>query len=121
MSMGSPVRIVAFSKDSSRHHNGVNHIRRFGETQQPPGIVRIALPQGNNLAPGQEPPELSLLWGAADLGDHRRGNQGKDAKFQTGLVFSPYSPLAYIGGHQNGGVVDDGAHAGRRAVRGIRS
>ena len=84
--------------------------------------MRLALAKRNDHAPSQEAPELGLLLGPADLGDHRRGNQWNNTKFQTGLVFSPCSPLASIGGHENGGVVvDDGAHAERRTVRDVRS
>jgi hypothetical protein len=36
-------------------------------------------------------------------------------------VFSPCSPVVSIGGHENGGVIDDGAHAERRTVRAVRS
>jgi len=61
------------------------------------------------------------LWRPADLGNHRRGNQRNNAMFQAGLVFSPCSPLVSIGGHENGGVIDDGAHAERRTVRDVRS
>ena len=53
----------------------------------------------------QEASELGLLWGPADLNDHRRGNQRNYAKFQTDLVFSPCSALVSVGGHKNGSVV----------------
>ncbi len=86
-----------------------------------PGFVRFGLPKGNHHAPSQEAPELGLLWGPADLGDHRSRNQWKNAKFQTGFVFSPCSPLVSIGGHENGGVADNRTHALRRTVRGVRS
>ena len=83
--------------------------------------MSLGFAKRNDHAPSQEAPELSLLWGPADLGDHRRGNQWNNAKFQTGPVFSPCSPLVPIGGHENGGVVDDGPHAERRTVRDARS
>jgi hypothetical protein len=35
-------------------------------------------------------------------------------------VFSPCSPLVSIGGHENSGVIDDGAHA-ERTARDVRS
>jgi len=66
--------------------------------------VRLGLAKRNDHAPSQEAPELGLLWGPAHLGDHQRGNQWNHAKFQTGLVFSPCSPLVSIGGHENGRV-----------------
>ncbi|MCX6627927.1 MAG: hypothetical protein NTW28_09900 [Candidatus Solibacter sp.] len=103
------------------HHNGVNDIRRFGYAQQSPGFVRLGLAERNDRAPSQEAPERGLLWGPADLGDHRRGNQWNKAKFQTGLVFSPCSPLVSIGSNENGGVINDGAHAERGTVRDVRS
>jgi hypothetical protein len=111
----------SFLPKGCRHHNGVNDIRRFGYVQQSPGFVRLSLAERNDHAPSQEAPELGLLWGPADLGDHWRGNQWNNAKFQKGLVFSPCSPLVSIGGHENGGVIDDGAHAERRTVRDARS
>jgi len=83
--------------------------------------VRLALAKRNDRAPSQEAPELGLLRGPADLGDHGRRNQWNNAKFQTDLVFSPRPSLVSIGGHENGGVVDDGAHAGRRTLRDVRS
>jgi len=83
--------------------------------------VRLGLAKGKDRAPSQEALELCLLWGPADLGDYRRGNQWNNAEFQTGLVFSPCSPLVSIGGHENGGVVDDSAHAECRTVRDVRS
>ena len=83
--------------------------------------MRPGLAKRNDYAPSQEAPELGLLWGPADLGDHRRGNQWNNAKFQTGLVFSPRSPLVSIGGYENGRVIDDVAHAERRTVREVRS
>ena len=83
--------------------------------------MRLALAKWNDGAPSQEAPELGLLRGPADLGHHGRGNQWNKAKFQTDLVFSPRPSLVSIGGHENGGIVDNGAHAGRRAVRDVRS
>lgn len=83
--------------------------------------MRFGLPQRNDHAPSQETPELSLLWGPADLGDHWCRNQWNNAQFQTDLVFSPSSPLIFIGGHENGDVVDNSTHAGRRTVRDARS
>jgi len=41
---------------------------------------------------------LGLLWGPADLNDHRRGNQRNYARFQTDLVFSPRPALVSVGG-----------------------
>jgi len=67
------------------------------------------------------PPELGLLWRPADLGDDRRRCQRNNAKFQTGLVFSPRRSIVSIPRHENGSVVDNGAHAGRRTFRDIRS
>src|SRR5262249_57903188 len=52
---------------------------------------------------------------------HGRGTQWNTAKFQTGLVFRPRPPLVSVGGHEDGGVVNDSAHAERRTVRGVRS
>ena len=106
-----------FLTKSYRHHNGVNDIRRSGHAKQPSRFVRLALAKRNDHATSQEAPELGLLWGPADLGDHRRRNKRNNAKFQTGLVFSPCPPLVSIRGHENGGVVNNGAHAGRRTVR----
>jgi hypothetical protein len=88
------------------HHNGVNHIRRLSQAQQPPCFVRIGLTKRDHHAPSQETPKLRLLWGPADLNDHRRGNQRNYARFQTDFVFGPRSPLASVRGHQNGSVVD---------------
>jgi hypothetical protein len=110
-----------FLVKSDGHHNGVNNVRRSGYSKQTPCLVRFALANRNDHAPSQKAPELRLLWGAADLGDNRRRNQWNNAKFQAGLVFSPSSPLASIGGHENGGGVDDGAHAGRRTGRDVRN
>ena len=39
------------------HHNGVNHIRRFGPAQQPPCFVRLGLAQRYYDVPSQEAPE----------------------------------------------------------------
>lgn len=104
-----------------RHDKGLNDVRRFGYAQQSPCFVSLRLTKRNDDTSGQEAPELGLLWGPADLGGDRRGNQWNNAKFQTGLVFSPCSPLVSSGGRKNGGVVDDGAHAKRRAERDVRS
>ena len=106
---------------SHRYHNGVNIVRRSGHSKQPPCLVRFALAKRNDHAPSQETPELDLLWGPADLGDNGRWNQWTNAKFQAALVFSPSPPLVSIGCNENGGVIDDGAHAERRTVRDIRS
>src|SRR3954466_9049081 len=78
--------------------------------------MRLALAKRHDRAPGQEASKLGLLWRPADLSDYRRRNQRNYAKFQTGLVFSPRPPIVSIGGHQNGSVVDNCAHAGRRTV-----
>jgi hypothetical protein len=106
---------------SHRYHNGVNNVRRSGNGKQPPCLVRFALTKRNHHAPSQETPELDLLWGPADLGDNGRWNQWNHAKFQAGLVFGPSPPLVSIGSNQNGGVIDGGAHAGRRTVRDVRN
>ena len=63
--------------------------------------MRFGLAKRYDHTPSQKAPELGLLWRPADLGNHRRGNQWNNAKFQTGLVFSPRSPLVSIGGHEN--------------------
>jgi len=103
------------------HYDGVNDIKRFGPAEQPSRLMRFALAKRNDHAPSQEAAKLRLLWGPADLGDHRCGNEGNNAKFQPGLVFCPCSPLASVGGNENGGVIDDSAHAERRTVRDFRS
>jgi len=110
-----------FLTKSHRYHNGVNNVRGSGHTKQPPCLVRFVLAKRNDHAPSQESPELDLLWRPADLGDNGRWNQWNNAKFQAGLVFSPGPPLVSIGCNENGGVIDDGAHAGRRTVRGVRN
>jgi hypothetical protein len=51
----------------------------------------------------------------------RKSRELWNANFQTGLMFSPRPPFVSIGGHENGGVIDDGTHAGRRIVRDVRS
>jgi hypothetical protein len=84
-------------------------------------MVRVGLAKRSNHAPGQEAPELGLLWGPADLGDHWRGNYWNNAKFQTGLVFGPRSPLISISRYENGSVVDDIGHAERRTFGDARS
>jgi hypothetical protein len=106
---------------SDRHHNGVNNVRRSRHSKQPPCLVRFALAKRNDHAPSQEAPELDLLWGPADLGDNRRRNEWNNAQVQADLVFSPRPPLVSIGSHENGGVINDGAHAGRRTVRDVRN
>jgi hypothetical protein len=111
----------SFLPKGRRHDDSVNDIRRFGYAEQPPGIVRLGFAERSNHAACQEAAELGLPWGPTDLRDHRCGNQWNNAKFQTDLVFSPRSPLVSIGGHENSGVVDDGAHADRRTVRDVRS
>lgn len=104
-----------------RHHNGVYHIRSSGFAQQPSCFMRHAFVKRNDHAARQEAPELGLLRRPADLGHHRCGNQWKNAKFQTGLLLSPRPPLISIGGDENGRVVDNLVHAGRRTVRDVRS
>jgi len=84
-------------------------------------MVRFALAKRNDHAPSQETSELDLLWRPADLGDNRRGNQWNNAQFQAGLVFSPSSALVSIGCNKDRGVIDDGAHAGRRTARDARN
>ena len=106
---------------SHRHYNGVNNVRSSGHSKQPPCLVRFALAKRNDHAPSQETPELDLLWGTADLGDNGRRNQWNNAQFQADLVFSPSPPLVSIGCNENGGVIDDGAHAWRRTVRDVRN
>jgi hypothetical protein len=110
-----------FLAKSQRHHNGIDNVRRSGHGKQPPCLVRFALAKGNDHAPSQEAPELDLLWGPADLGGNGRRNQWNNAQFQADLVFSPSPPLVSIGRNQHGGVIDDGAHAGRRTVRDVRN
>ena len=129
---------------SQRHHNGIDNVRRSGHGRQPPCLVRFALAKGNDHAPSQEAPELELLLGSADLSDHGRRNQWKNARLQADLVLSPGPPLVSIGCHEslgrgqlhalgrpgpplvsigcheNGGVIDDGSRAGRRTVRDAR-
>ena len=53
-----------------------------------------------------------MLWGPADLNDHRRGNQRNYAKFQTDLVFSPRPALVSVGSHKYW-LPGRTAHAGR--------
>jgi hypothetical protein len=110
-----------FLAKSHRHRNSVNNVYRCGHSKQPPRLVRFALAKRNDHAPSQETPQLDLLWGPADLGDNGRRNQWNSAQFQADLVFSPSPPLVSIGCNQNGGVIDDGAHARRRTVRGVRN
>ena len=86
-----------------------------------PSVVRLTLAKRNDSASNQEASESGLLWRPADLGDYRRWNQRNDAKLQTSLVFSPCGPLVSVGRHEDGGVVDNGAHAGRRTDRDVRS
>ena len=104
-----------------RHNDGVNHVRRSGPTQQTPCFVSLALAKRNDRAPGQEAPELGLLWRPADLGDDGRGNQRNNAKLQTRLMFRPSPPIVPVRRHEYGSVVDDRAHAGRRTFRGVCS
>jgi len=59
--------------------------------------------------------------GTAYLRDHRRRCKWNHAKFQPGFMFGPCPSLVPVGSHENGGVLDPGAHAERRTVRGIRS
>jgi hypothetical protein len=106
---------------SHRHYNGIDNVRGSGHSKQPPCLVRFVLAKRNDHAPGQEAPELDLLWGPADLGDNGRRNQWSNAQFQADLVFSPSPPLVSIGCHENGSIIDDGAHAGRRTLRGVRN
>ena len=108
------------SPNSRRHHDGIKHICCSGQPKQSSRFVRLALTKRNHHTTSQEAPELDLLWRPADLGDDRCGNQRDKAKFQTGLVFSPRPPLVSVRGHENGGVVNDGAHVGRRTVRDVR-
>jgi len=103
-----------FALDGGDHHRRVNDVRRFGPAEQPSGFVRFRLAERNNHAPRQEAPELGLLGGPADLGDHRRGNEGHYAEFQTDLMVGPRSPLVPIGRDQYGRVVDHCVHAERR-------
>mgnify|MGYP007037765668 CR=1 FL=1 len=81
----------------------------------------LTLAKRNNRAPTQEAPQLGLLCGPAHLRDNRSRNQRNQSKFQTGLVFRPRPPVVSIGGHENGGVIDDGAHAGRRPLPDARN
>jgi hypothetical protein len=70
-----------FLAKSHRYYDGINHIRRHGKAEQPPGFMGLGLAKRNDHAPSQETPELGLLCGPADLGDHRRRNQRNNAKF----------------------------------------
>jgi hypothetical protein len=110
-----------FLAKSHGHHNGVDNVRGPGDGKQPPCLVRFALAMRNDHAPSQETPELDLLRGPAHLGDNGRWDQWNNAQFQTDLVFGPGPALVSIGGNENGSVIDDGAHAGRRAGRDVRS
>ena len=110
-----------FPAKSSRHHYGIDDIGGSGLAEQASRIVGVVLARGNNGTATQEAPELGLLWRPANLGDYRRWNQRNNAKFQTGFVFGPCPPFVSIGSHENGGVVDNGAHVGRRTVRDVWS
>src|SRR5579884_2796052 len=83
--------------------------------------MRLTLAKSSHHAPRQKAAQLDLLWRAADLRDHGRRHERNNAKFQTSLVFCPYPPVISICCYENGGVVDDIAHAGRRTGRAVRS
>ncbi len=82
---------------SDRHHNGVDNVRRSRHSKQPPCLVRFALAKRNDHAPGQEAPELDLLWGPADLGDNRRRNEWNNVASAVGTAqeFHPSIPRAW--------------------------
>ena len=98
-------------------HGRIDNIRGSAFAQQPSRFVRLAFAERNDRAPRQESPELGLLWRSAHLGDDRSRNRRNNAKFQARLVFCPYAPVGPIRRHENGSVVNNGAHAGRRTVR----
>lgn len=123
-----PFYVVRVTRENHRflanrygHHNGVNDIRGSGLPEQPSCFVRLAFAERNDRAPGQEAPELGLLRRPADLGENRRRNRRNSAEFQTRLVLCPCPPTVPIGRHENGCVVDNAAHAGRRTVRDVLS
>jgi hypothetical protein len=64
--------------------------------------MRVALANRDDLASGQESPELDLLCRPADLGDDRRGNRWNHTELQSRFVFSPRAPIVSVCGHQNG-------------------
>ena len=121
MSSGSLVSIAALSRSAVVTTTASTTSDVLVIPNSRPASCASVSPRGTTTHPGQETPELGLFGRPTDLGDHRRGNKWDNTKFQTGLVFSPCSPLVSIGRHENGGVIEDGAHAERRTARDVPS
>lgn len=120
MSSWSPVRIVAFCRRAVVTKAASTTSAVLVMPNSRPASCASVSPRATTTHPIKKRRSWAccgdrLTWATTGAGTCN------NAKFQTGLVFSPGSPLVSIGGHENGGVVDDGAHARRRTVGDVRS
>ncbi len=114
MSARSPVRTIALCRRAVVTTPASTTSAVLVKPSSRPASCASRSPKGTIRAPGQESPQLGLSWRAANLGDHQCGNKRNHAKFQTRLMFRPHPPIVSVRSYEDGGVVNDGTHAGRR-------
>ena len=80
----------------SDEHVRVDDIRGSCTAKESSYFVHLFRCEGNNLAPSQESSELDLAARPADLGDHRCGRHGDDAKFKPRAMVGPHLSVVAI-------------------------
>lgn len=99
-------------------HMDVHHVGLPDAASQGTDVMRLVAAEGDDLAAAQEPAELRLASGPADLGDDRGGGHGHEAQLEPHAVVRPRVPVGSLCSDQRPGVVDD-AHAERLVVRAV--
>lgn len=94
------------------HDMDIDYIGQPGPAGQGTDVMRLIAVEANNVAATQEPAELRLSSGPADLGDDRSGRGRNEAHLEPHAVVRPNGSVRPLGGDQCAGVVDD-AHAER--------
>ena len=84
--------------------NGVDDVAGRGAAHELTGGVRFLFGQGDDFASAQDPAELDLGGGAADLRDDGHGD---DSGLEPDPVVCPYGADVAVGGDQDARVVDD--------------
>jgi len=113
---------MAFWRRAIRHHQtAVNDVAVLVMRAGRPASCASLFAKRNGPRTQSGSAGVGLVVGTADLDDHRRRNKGIRPSSKRALCSAQARRSFLSAATENGGVVDDRAHAGRRTVRDVRS
>jgi hypothetical protein len=71
----------------------VDDVCRGCSTRQNANVTSLVRGEGHDIAATQEPPQLSLSTGTADLRHDRAGGERRNTQFQTSTMVCPDVPV----------------------------